>query len=119
MLFVFVLLGAAGILAGSIALARNVRQMRSGGEARFGHLVWLTLATGIALAIGSFFVVYPYSERSRIVGFPFPAAAWEKDGNHWLDFVSPLSPVFSCANAVFAFVLPHLFLRVLRGRRLN
>ena len=115
-LLVFMVVGLAGIGAGSFSLVRNVRESRRRVEQRKVVAVLVTSAIGLMLAAGSFLVAYPYGKNMRIVGFPFPAAAWERHGDHWMDFVGPLMLPFMCANAWFAFVLPHLVIRVLRRR---
>jgi hypothetical protein len=106
--------GLAEIVAGSLALRKNVRHARAPGQRRLA--VVLAFAVGLALAAGSLFVVYPYGDNARIVGFPFPAAAWERQGDRWRDFVGLTTLPFTCANALFAFLLPHLFLWALRKR---
>jgi hypothetical protein len=116
LLIVFAVLGVVGIGAGIVALVRNVNQIWHPGGTGLTWPTVLTFASGLALAIASLFIVYPYSETVRIVGFPFPAAAWEKHGDRWRDFVGALTLPLYCANIVFAFVLPHLALRVLRRR---
>ena len=98
-----------GIL-GSIALVRNVCAWRLRKNVRVTKFVVLSI--GIALAFASYFVTYSYSSTVRIIGFPFPAVAFEKHGSHWLDFSGPLTLPFMCANAWVALVLPHLALRI-------
>lgn len=72
---------------------------------------------GLLLAVGSVFVSYPVGDNLRVMGFPFLAAAFERRGDIWIDFMSPLTPVAYLANATFAFVLPHLLLRAWRRWR--
>jgi hypothetical protein len=107
---VLMVIGLAGIVVGSVAVVRNVRQSRRQLEKKSRGLV-VVFATGSILAAGSFLVAYPYGETS-VVGFPFPAAVWE---NH-ADFVGPLTLPFMCANAWFAFVVPHLIFRLVRRK---
>jgi hypothetical protein len=119
LLLLFLLIGLAVIGVGSFALARNVCDLRRQHEKKTLVVLTTTSAIGLVVAAGSFLVVYSYGENARIVGFPFPAAVWERHGGHWEDFVGPLTLPFTCANAWFAFVLPHLILRVLRRRPAN
>jgi hypothetical protein len=42
------------------------------------------------------------------VGIPFTAAVFEKHGDHWLDFVGPLTHPAYIGNVLFALVLPQL-----------
>jgi len=109
-------LGLVGALLGSFALARNVRQWRSLPHKRARAFILVAFALGTVLAASSFFVSYPYSATVRVVGFPFPAAVFEKHGEHWRDYVGPLTAPFSFANAWFAFVLPHLLVRTFRRK---
>ena len=114
LLIVLIAVGLAVIIVGSLALVRNIRRARAPEQKRLA--IVLAFAVGLALSAGSFFVVYPYGDDARIVGFPFPAAAWERQGDRWHDFVGLTTLPFMCANALFAFLLPHLFLWALRRR---
>ena len=110
----FILIGLAGVVAGSVALIRNVRDYHRRTER--GALVTLiaTIVGGLLLAAGSFVFEYRYGKDTIIVGFPIPAAAWQKHGGQWRDYAGPATLLFACANAWFAFVLPHLVLRAVR-----
>lgn len=116
LLTVLIVVGLAVIVAGAFALARNVRQVLLQKQRKALSSILLTFAVGLVLAVGSFFVVYPHGDNARIVGFPFPAAAWERHGDRWHDFVGLATLPFMCANALFAFVLPHVFLWAFRRR---
>jgi hypothetical protein len=116
---ILLLIGLAVIGTGSAALVWNARDLRRQHDKKTVAVLTATSAIGLVLAAGSFFVMHSYGENARIVGFPFPAAVWEKHGDHWEDFVGPLMLPFMCGNAWFAFVLPHLILRVLRRRPAN
>ena len=113
----FVLIGIAGIVSGSAALIRNIRQARGEKDKKFRMLIIVVFAFSVILTVSSFFVVYPYGENTRIVGFPFPSAAFERHNDRWLDFVGPTTLPFGVANAWFSFVLPHLVLWVFRRRK--
>jgi len=116
LLLAFMVLGIAGMVGGSVAMMRNIRQARLRPSKRKVLVVIAVFGIGVALALASFRVVYPYGERTKVVGFPLPAASWEKHGDHWLDFVGPLTLPFSWANAWFAFVLSHLVFRALQRK---
>ena len=119
LLLAFLLIGLAVVVGGSVALAWNVRDLRRRYGKRRLVLLTATSAIGLALAAGSFLVMYPYGENARIVGFPFPAAVFERHGDHWEDFVGPTMLPFMCGNGWFAFVLPQLIFRVLQRRPAN
>lgn len=106
------LLGLIGLIAGCIAFRRNRRDVASSGVSLLGWRV--ALLVGVALAFLSFLGRYPLDATHRILGFPFMAAAWEKHGDHWQDFVGPLTLPAYVANAAFAFLLPQLLLRIRR-----
>jgi hypothetical protein len=106
-LLTFVMIGLVVIVAGSIALARNVRESRGQAQKKSRLVVTAAFELGLILAAGSFLIVYPSGENARVVGFPLPAAVWERHGGHWMDFVGPLMLPLMCANAWFAYVLPH------------
>ncbi|MGC4064790.1 MAG: hypothetical protein QM784_09130 [Polyangiaceae bacterium] len=111
MLLIIVMgLGVVVGVSGSFALTSNVRHWRPIRWNRAHVAILVTHFIGIALALGSLFVVYPYGPKTRIIGFPLPAAAFEKHGELWLDFSGPLTLPFSCANAWFGFVAPHVIL---------
>jgi len=109
------LLGLAILVASVVALRRNQRDVAS---PRLSLRVRLgTWILGLVLATASLFVSYPLGDTHRIVGFPFMAAAWEKHGDHWEDFVGPLTIPAYLANAILALTLPQLVPRLLRARR--
>ena len=106
------ILGLVVGIFGSIALIRNLREWRLRSRKRVRVRKFVVFSIGIALAVASYFVAYPYGSTVRVNGFPFPAAAFEKHGSHWLDLSGPLTLPFMCANAWVALVLPHLALRI-------
>jgi hypothetical protein len=116
-MIIFILVALAVIISGSVALSRNVRQMKEQRNGKFYFLVMIMFAVGVVFAIGAFFIVYPYRQNLRIVGFPIPAAAFERHNGIWVDFVGPTTLPFMCANSWFGFVLPHLVLRTIRRRK--
>lgn len=111
------LLGISGVLHGGQALVRNVRQASSSGR---WHWLFVALAAGAVLAVGTLFACYPYGGTGRICGFPFPAGtpSWAHIGRGLptvysaaLGFVDPLAYPVQLANLAFAFLLPQLVLR--------
>lgn len=116
-LIIVILVCLAEIIFGSMALARNVREMKVRTERKFRQIIKTIFAIGIVLATAAFFVAYPYGQNVRIIGFPIPAAAFEHRNGHWIDFVSPATGPFMCVNATFGFVLPHLIFRAIRRRK--
>jgi len=109
------ILGLVVGIFGSIALIRNVREWRLRFRKTVRVTKFVVFSIGIALAVASYFVTYPYGSTVRVIGFPFPAAAFEKHAGHWLDFSGPLTLPFMCANAWVGLVLPHLALRMFQS----
>jgi hypothetical protein len=108
-------LGLIGLVCGAIALARNRRDLTASD---LSLLIWrAALLVGVLLAAFSLFAAYPLDPTHRIVGFPFMAAAWERHGDHWEDFVGPLTFPAYLANAAFAFAFPQLLLRIRKWAR--
>lgn len=55
---------------------------------------------------------WPYSADIRIWGFPFPAASFERVGDSWLDFVSPLTLPIWLFDLALCIYLPQAFVAV-------
>jgi hypothetical protein len=111
---VFALLGLVGSIAGVVATIRNLREL-SGPRRPVSRLLDIAAAVGgIVLAFVCYHATYSYSDTMRIWGFPFSAAVFEKHGNHWLDFVGPVTGPAAVGNAIFGLVLPQLGVRTLR-----
>ncbi len=100
------LLAAGAWSAGYLALMLKRRRVPK--RLRIGFVA-ATIA-GAALAVtAAFFTAsftYDKSDTLRILGLPFPVAFFQRDGDHWLDFVGPLSPVFWVANLLVPAMLP-------------
>ena len=62
---------------------------------RFWLAAVVTVAMGTVAGQASYFV----DENTRIVGIPFPAAAFQREDGVWLDFVGPMTGPFMLANA--------------------
>lgn len=63
--------------------------------------IW-TASLILGFAAG-FTVRYSLDERTRVFGFPLPAAVFQRQANGaWLDYVGPLTLSFACLNAVIA-----------------
>jgi len=80
---------------------------------------WSLVITGLALAVGSVFITYSPSPTVRIMGFPFPAAAWEYSDGKWLDFVGITTLPFYAANFIIFLFLPQLCFVVFRTLNLR
>ena len=68
-------------------------------------IAWLV---GVALAASAVAVVWPYSDRHRIYGFPFPAAIFERTEVGWLDFVGPLTLPALVGDFVVMLLFPQI-----------
>lgn len=64
-------------------------------------------ASGLVLGAVSVFVRYRYSDDVMIVGFPFPAAGFERVNGQMLDFVGPLTLPFMLTNFFVWTAFPH------------
>jgi hypothetical protein len=116
-LVIIILICLAEVIFGSRALARNLREMKARADRKFSQVIKIMFAIGIVLAIGAFFIAYPYGQNLRIIGFPIPAAAFENRNGHWIAFDGPTTSLSMCVNAMFGFVLPHLTFRAIRQRK--
>ena len=74
------------------------RALRSSLTRRQRVVIWVT-----AVLLGAATLLlpaYPIDWRTRAIGFPLPAAFFQRDDDgHWLDFVGPLTVPFFFANA--------------------
>lgn len=121
LVIVLALIGLAGIIAGLVALRRNWQRAK-GGTAVVPHQrrLWVVLALGLALAVGSwlltFFMGYPVSvepKPGRVVGIPFFVAYFDSEDR---DYVGPLTLPRAIANSLFWFLVPQLVLRFFHRR---
>jgi hypothetical protein len=104
----------------SIFLFRKLRAPSVGPKWKRAALILLVV--GLPLAIASAFIEYPYGNDYRVYGLPFTAAVFERSGNGWRDYVSPLTGVFVIMNGIVFFLLPQLVLGVIvftKRNRLN
>jgi len=111
---------AAGLILTFLGVTATVRNIGDLSDPAQGSSRWLGLVAGLAgigLACVCYRASYSYSDTLRIWGFPFFAAAFEKEGDNWLDFVGPMTGPASLGNALFGFVLPQLVVRIVRHRR--
>jgi len=97
-------------IAGAIAFARNRRVPTTSGRRT------LVVVASALLAVASIFVSYPLDSSHRILGFPFMAAAFEKHGARWEDFVGPLTLPAYVGKVIFAFMLPQTVILLWRWR---
>ena len=102
--------GTIFLLASGFAAYANVRKYCAGAQNKKSF--WALSLVGLALAVTSMFMTWPYDINTKIVGFPFPAAVFqrESESSHWQDYVGPLTAVFMCLNALFWMLIPHLAL---------
>lgn len=74
----------------------------AGGESNVPILVGAICA---AILSGA---TYSMNASTRIVGIPFPAAAFEKHGDVWMDFVGAMTLPLLLANAAFFLLMPQI-----------
>ena len=112
----FVLVAALLFLVvGMIGLWRGVKVKVS-----FVHRVMLWTVALILGSASALFLTYPLDARTRVYGFPLPAASFERaEDGQWLDFVGPTTGPFVIGNAILTtgFVLFVLFAIVTYRRR--
>jgi hypothetical protein len=66
---------------------------------RPGYRMAAWASAAIVGAISSLSAAYPVDDRTRVYGFPLPAAAFQRDeGGAWLDFVGPFTTPFMLLN---------------------
>lgn len=100
-----------------LEVAAVIQNYRSGIFRRMS--VWAVvffIALGGLLAYSSFFGQYMLSETTQVIGIPSMAAAFVREGQGWVDYVSPFHGLAMVVNASIGFLLPQVFVW-LRSRR--
>jgi hypothetical protein len=92
-LIVGIVAGIGCLVAGIWAARWNWRQ-----QALRGWRFWVMSALSLAAGVVPGQLSYSVDARTRIVGVPFPAAAFQLEDGVWLDFVGPLTGPFMLAN---------------------
>lgn len=87
------------------ATIATTRLYRAG--ALSGISFWVLFVAGLVMGLPAVTMSYPVDENTLILGFPLPAAGFERHGEAWLDFVSPFTIPFLVANFIFWLTLPH------------
>ena len=62
---------------------------------------------GVILSLLQLFLLWPYSGKWWILGFPFPGAAFEFRGSFWIDYVSGFTLPLLLLNIPLSVFLPH------------
>ncbi|MCI0603714.1 hypothetical protein L0156_11965 [bacterium] len=72
---------------------------------------YIVLFLLLGIAAGVFFsgLIYSTSEKTKIMGFPIPAAGWERWGSGWVDFVGTITFPITTANFFFWVLTVQLF----------
>ncbi len=91
-----------GCIRATVATTRLYRR-----RALSGVSFWSMFVAGIVMGLPAVTMFYPVDENTLILGFPLPAAAFERHGEGWMDFVSPFTIPFLIANFIFWLTLPH------------
>ena len=102
-----VILGLVGILAGGVA-ARAVRLHIHRASLRWWRVQRVPILVGALCAAILSGATYSMNASTRIVGIPFPAAAFEKHGDVWMDFVGAMTLPLLLANAAFFLLVPQI-----------
>jgi len=110
-------LGVILLVLCPIAFVSNLRSRGSTAaiSALWRRVYWWRWVLAIPLGIAGYFGTYTGvgdgGEVYRILGFPFPAAAFDSAGR---DYVSPLTPLLLVLDAILLALLPDLFLWIWR-----
>jgi hypothetical protein len=76
----------------------------------WGGALGLLLLTGCGTGFYlGFSFQYQVSETTILCSFPVPAAILKLEDGHWIDYISPVTPILALLNALlitFGFVLP-------------
>jgi hypothetical protein len=90
---------AASLVLVVVAVLGFWKAIRAKVATRQRIAVWtIAVVTGAASLL---LPAYPIDSRTRAIGFPLPAAFFQKDEHgHWLDYVGPLTIPFFYGNAV-------------------
>jgi hypothetical protein len=76
----------------------------------------LLMLTGTAIGIYlGFGFSYLKTSTLRVFSFPLPVATFQKEGDIWVDYISPFAPIFAFWNV---FIVISLFLAVFSTYRL-
>jgi hypothetical protein len=83
-----------------------------------GWRYFIALGAGIVGGLGAAVATWPFSSTVRVVGFPFPVAAFELSSSGlWRDFVGITSGPFFCLDAMLGGVLGYGAVRWYAQRR--
>jgi uncharacterized membrane protein HdeD (DUF308 family) len=105
MLFVSLVgLGVILLVGGITAVIYRRRHRDRMHASTFVNVVLIFV--GVALAAYSTIVTYQVSPTLRLVGFSFPAAAWEFGGSYWADFAGPMTLPLTFLNAMVWLLAP-------------
>ena len=96
------LIGVLGLVVGLLA-ARSAHRSIHRQHLQWWRVQRFPVLSGFVLAWFFAGRPYPISDSTRIVGIPFPAAAFENHGSGWMDFVGPTTVPFYLANVAFSY----------------
>jgi len=113
MLRLLMFLGIVGLVTGAFSAVVAHRRIRS-EKLGWWRYQAVPLAIGGVAGFLAVTVLYRVSSTVQVVGFPFPAAAFQ-DGGAILDGASTIPMLL--ADAVFFLLLPQSFLAIYLGRR--
>jgi hypothetical protein len=95
------MIGWVALIAGLTFLALGAMGFRKARRLRMrrGYRIAAWASAAILGGFTSLSAAYPVDDRTRVYGFPLPAAAFQRDeGGAWLDFVGPFTTPFMLLN---------------------
>lgn len=96
----FFYFGISWALGAFFCFVSNFRLRCRGTPGRW--LFFISIPLGLALAVFSMSFMWQFDLNTRIAGFPFATAAFQRDTEQspYLDYVGPLTGLFLTANAI-------------------
>jgi hypothetical protein len=109
------LLASLGLLVGGIWTSWwNWRSRSERPSSPIDIAFWPAIAVGIFLGAAFAFVTYSFGPDLKIVGFPIPAAAWERWDNKWVDFVGAITPIAMFFDFLIGLTFPQIVTAIIR-----
>jgi len=112
-------LGLAVLIAEGCAIWFLAKWKRAGNKLPVAQLA-LLITIGVALGCATYFISYYESPTLRIIGAPFPAAAFQLENGRWYDYVGWITAPAMFLNFLVAALVPPaalaLRLRLTRAR---
>ena len=112
-LILFLVLGAAIILIDIYGL--RVKRKKYG---KTGHVINRKILRisfdliCVCIGLGSAYLFWNYTETTRLVGFPFPFAAFQLENGKWIDYVGIFSLPIFFLDFLLIYYFPHAIVHI-------